>query len=373
MVPTVQAQDPSPKADLSGVREPAQEEAEDQKPVYGVRIEDVTLPVTVTDPKGEFVIDLDASSFRVIDNGVEQKILGFELSWEPVSMVIAVETSSRVESAIPEISRAGILFTQLVIGETSEAAIITFDDEIKMVQEFTGNSNLIENAFRSLKPAGEDVRLSDAISYATTLLQRRRDNRRKVIVVMSEARNIGSSNSPGLVLRNAQQLGISIYTVGLSATQGLLDRAGNRASPPFPAGVEARPQPANHPPTPDAQTRPADANVSMLPIIEELVSFSKNVLGANPLSFFAQGTGAREFSAVGDGMEQAISKIGRELRSQYLLAYRPNNLDEPGFHHIRVTVSQSNLRVRTLPGYMFTRPSASAPSGSEAPIDNSLP
>jgi hypothetical protein len=129
--------------------------------------------------------------------------------------------------------------------------------------------------------------------------------------------------------------------------------------------------PANQPPTPDAQARLGSANVDLLPIIEELVSYTKNLLGGNPLTFFAQGTGAEEFASGGnEAMEQALSRIGRELRNQYLLTYRPNNLDKPGFHHIQVRVSPPNLQVRTRPGYMFiraARPSTPAPSSDPAP------
>ena len=366
----VLAQQSAPGAAPSAAPESAQQEG--QEPVFEIEIEEVTVPVTVTNSEGEFATELNAGDFRVFDNGKEQRILEFESSWEPISMVVVVETSERVQSMLPDIGRSGILFTQLILGESGEAAVIAFDSDVKVVQDFTENPDLVENALKNLKPGGEDVRLSDALSRALFLLQRRPGDRRKVIVAISEARDNGSSNTPGFVLRSAQQLGISVYTLGLSSVKGLLSRPANEApSSPFPPGVVARPMPANQPPTPDAQARLGSANVDLLPIIEELVSYTKNLLGGNPLTFFAQGTGAEEFSSGGnEAMEQALSRIGRELRNQYLLTYRPNNLDKPGFHHIQVRVSQSNLQVRTRPGYMFTRaarPGTPAPSSDPAP------
>jgi hypothetical protein len=50
-------------------------------------------------------------------------------------------------------------------------------------------------------------------------------------------------------------------------------------------------------------------------------------------------------------LEKITTALGEELHSQYLLSYTPNNLDEGGFHEIRVVVTRPNLEVRTRPGY----------------------
>jgi VWFA-related protein len=338
----------------------------DEEPVFQIQIEEVTVPVTVTDSAGEFVTDLNPGDFRLRDNGEDQVIKNFELSLEPVSMVIVAETSKRIQSQLEEIGRTGILFTQLIMGETGEAAVITFDSEIRLPQGFTNDPDLVENALKNLKPGGDHVRLSDALSRAVFLLQMRPEDRRKIVVVLSEARDNGSSNTPGLVLRGAQQLGISIYTIGLSSVKAMFARPGSQAgTSPYPPGVVWRPTPSNTAPIPSTQTNVGAANLDMLPIIEELVSYTKGLLGGNPLAFFAQGTGAVEFSS-GDDVEQALARIGRELRNQYLLTYTPNNLEKPEFHHINVTVSYPNLRVRTRPGYMYGG-TPSPPSASPQP------
>ena len=324
---------------------------------FAVDIEVVTVPVTVTDPNGEFVTDLDVNDFTVLDNGTPQKIESFELSLEPLSLALVVETSSRVESLLPEVRNTGILVTQLIVGEMGEAVVVAFDNELKLLQDFTSDPELVEAAFRSLKPGGDAVRLSDAVARGIFLLQQRPKDRRKVIIVISEARDQGSNNSHGAVLRSAQQLGISVYTVGLSSVRGMFGRPSEGVSSPFPPGVSARPMPANQPPTPDAQSNWGAANVNLLALIAELVSNTKNLIAGNPLSVYAAGTGGQDFaSGSKEQMEKALGRIGQELRNQYILTYRPNNLDEPGFHPIRVAVSRPNLEVRTRLGYVFAQP-----------------
>ena len=324
---------------------------------FSVDIQVVTVPVTVTDPSGDFVTDLDVKDFTVLDNGVAQEIESFELSLEPLSIAILVETSSRVASLLPEVRNTGILFTQLIVGETGEAAVISFDNELRLLQDFTGDAELVESAFKNLAAGGDSVRLSDAVARGLLLLQRRGEDRRKVIVVISEARDQGSRNPHGTVLRSAQQLGISVYTVGLNSVRGMLGRAGEGTRSPFPPGVQARPLPANQPPTPDAQTNWGAANMNVLALITELVSGAKNLVAGNPLSVYAAATGGEDFPSGGkEEMENALGRIGQELRNQYILTYRPNNLDEPGFHEIGINVSRSSVDVRTRLGYVYAKP-----------------
>ena len=367
VVPSVLSQDSSPAV-------PARESATQQiqEPVFGIEIEEVTIPVTVTKPGGEFVMDLRPSDFRILDEDRQQKPLGFQPSQEPLSIAIVIETSSRVDSLLTDIGRSGISFTQLVMGETGEAAVIAFDSEVKVAQDFTENPDLVENTLKSLEPGGDDVRLSDALWRALAMLQHRPDNRRKAIIAISEARDNGSSSSPGFVLGVAQQYGISIYGLTLSTATGMYNRVGKGTPRAFPPGVAALPGPSSYAPTPDTQTRFGAANANLLPLIEELVFSSKNLLTINPLLLFSQGTGAEEFSTVGNAIELALSQIGRELRSQYLITYHPNNSHDPGFHHIRVLVNGSDLRVRTLPGYMG-RTTFPSPDRFRTPVPNRKP
>jgi hypothetical protein len=80
---------------------------------------------------------------------------------------------------------------------------------------------------------------------------------------------------------------------------------------------------------------------------------AKAVFKDNPVEAFTKGTGGSELSFYGErGLEEAIQRIGAELHSQYFVTYRPNNLDQGGFHEISVTVSSPEVKkVRTRPGY----------------------
>jgi VWFA-related protein len=371
--PIPAAQSAGKSADTPGNRAASSDPADDdQEYVFSTEIQIVTVPVTVTNAKKQFVTDLDKREFTVLDNGQAQRIENFELTEEPLSLAIIAETSARVQTLLPELRRAGGLITQLILGETGEAAVITFDREVKIAQDFTQDSDKIEKAMKDLKAGADQTHLSDAVARAMFLLQQRPRERRKVIIILSEARDQGSKNKFGLVLRSAQQLGISVYTVGLSTLKALFGTpAGENApSSPYPPGVVTGPSARGVPAAADAQTNWGAANVNLLEIISDLVTYAKSAVVGNPLTVFAAGTGGAEYPTDNQQkLEQALSRIGDELRNQYLLTYRPNNMETFGFHTIQVSVSRRDLETRFRPGYVLAPQIQKNPS-SPAPASN---
>src|SRR6184192_3395245 len=110
-----------------------------------VQVALVNTPVTVRDGRGEMVHNLEASDFQITDNGVAQRISHFDLGGDPLSLVILLETSSRIEPLLPQVRKTGILFTQTVMGPTGEASVVGFNDSVDKLQDFTTNGDQIEN------------------------------------------------------------------------------------------------------------------------------------------------------------------------------------------------------------------------------------
>ena len=86
----------------------------------------------------------------------------------------------------------------------------------------------------------------------------------------------------------------------------------------------------------------------------EIFKDVKYIFKDNPVELFTKGTGGSEFAFMKQrGLEEAISRIGEELHSQYLISYSPNNKEEGGFHEIVVEVAgrPEVKKVQTRPGY----------------------
>src|SRR5256885_1967885 len=104
----------------------------------------VNTPVTVRDGRGDMVHNLEARDFQITDNGVAQQIAHFDLGGDPLSMVILLQTSSRIEPLLPPVRKTGILFTQNAMGPTGEAAVVDFKDSGGKLQGFSTNTELIQ-------------------------------------------------------------------------------------------------------------------------------------------------------------------------------------------------------------------------------------
>src|SRR5256886_7656213 len=89
------------------------------------------------------VDNLEALDFKITDNGVAQQVSHFDLGGDPISMVILIETSSRIEPLLPQIRKTGILFTQTVMGPTGEAAVVGFNRSEEHTSELQSQSNLV--------------------------------------------------------------------------------------------------------------------------------------------------------------------------------------------------------------------------------------
>jgi VWFA-related protein len=328
--------------------------APEEVPIFRGGVTVVTAPVTVRYESGNFVTDLKPSEFQVFDNGMPQTFT-VELAETPLSLVILVCNSSRISTFLPEIRKVGSLFDAHVVGERGEAAVVTFDHLVQVAQGFTNDSDRLIKTFRDLKEGSSQSKLNDAMVRALTMLRDRPASRRKVIVVISEGRDFGSTTDAGYVLREAQIGGIAIYSVMLSATRAELTRQQPPPPPsPFPPGATGTYP--GQPPTPTAEMQNR-GSINFIPLIVDLVKGVKGIFVDNPLEVYAKGTGGADLhSFKNSAMQAAIGKIGSELHNQYLVTYRPNNLSELGYHRIDVIVGRPGTKAVTRPGYFLAGP-----------------
>ncbi len=355
-VPTTPDQTPPKPA-----AKPDAQNAQDQQPrPFGILVKEVALPVTFIDSKGEFVTDIEKPEVTVFDNKVLQRISTFEVSYRPISLVILVDTSARMEGVLPDLRTSGILFTQLVMGETGEAAFLTYAKEVDVKQPFTTNGDLIEKSFKNLRTEESDSRVTDGVFRAMGMLANRPLDHRRVVVIIGEGRDMGSELKKNQALREAQVDNISIYSVETSSFKAVAKRPlpQGPTADPFPAG--SRPNPPGQPPTPMGVN-----SMDLGTPVKESLRAGISLLWNHPLHTYANGTGSNRIDAFTlKGVEQAVQLIGRELHSQYWLSYSPNNataIEE--YHTIDVRVNRPGVKVRARPGYFYI------PSGSENVVE----
>jgi len=311
----------------------------------------IVAPTLVTDQNGNIVDGLKPAQFHLYDNGKEQNIQ-VDLSFEPISVVVAIETSSRVEGIIPQLKHLGSLLP-LVVGDHGEAAIIAFDSRLQVIQDFTTDSDKLKAAIDKIHAGNSSARMIDSVDKAVYMLRKRPPTNRKIVLLVSETRDMASEGKVRETLIDAQLSNVFVYTVDISQ---LAVRLTEKPQEPRPNPIDFSGQNMGHgtpaTPTSVAQDFGVQNQVQFAPLLKEIYTDTKRIFVENPAEVFTKGTGGEQFSFLKQrGLEDAINRISQQIRSQYLISYNPANKNEPGFHEISVVVERTRYIAKTRPGY----------------------
>ena len=290
----------------------------------------VLAPVTVTDKKGNFIDGLSVDDFRLTDDGVAQKIRmdTSDTVLAPVSLMVLIQASGISAPVLARIERVGGLIKPLVIGQRGQAAVIEFDDEIRVRTDFTPDSDLISAAFQKTRSRSiHTARLIDAVAEGVKMLDTRSPNNRRVMLILSESRDRGSKSKLSDVIEQAQRAGVAVYAATYSV-QGSTFLSSPSTSPSMPGG---------------------DGNLDILGGALELARIGK----ANVADALARTSGGRHLSFLTlESLESVISRAGEEIHSQYLLSFTPTPSTKDGFHQIQVAIpSHPDAVIRVRLGY----------------------
>jgi len=279
---------------------------------------EVIVPVTVTDPTGELVLDLSPTDFHVFDDGVEQRFDQWDLGGDPLAVALVLETSSRPHAMIPEVHSLGSIFTETVMALDGEAAVITYNSTVEVPQPFTQDHDAVENAIANATFDDPRRKLYDAMARAVDMLKGE-SMRRRILLIVGESRDDGSKANFGQIVRDAEHANISIYAIGPSSMARDLIQDG-----------------------PDLWAAPA------IFLLQQGMNRRKN----HDLEVAAVATGGVHYSTLRAAtLRDALDKIGGELHAQYIIGYRPSSDRPVGFHAIAVSVTRPNVFVRARPGY----------------------
>jgi len=305
-----QTQTPAPRQTPT----PQREEVEGQVFSRVVRV-----PVTVLDRKGTPVVGLTRNDFLVFENKrpVQFDFLGEikELEKLPIYIGVLMDTSSSTSGKLGFEKEAAKNFLYTVTRVRKDhAAFVTFDDEVKLRQDFTRNLDLLEKAIDSVKKPGTHTALFDAIWQFCDEKMRGVASPRRALVVITDGDDTYSRARVEDAIAMAQKTDTIIFSI--STKGGFIGSAV--------PGVEAG---------------------------------TVKDSGDKELQKLAQETGGRAFYT-GDmlALERAFKKISEELRSQYLLTYRPDPPFDGGYREIEVKVATGDkYKVNAKKGYTADR------------------
>jgi Ca-activated chloride channel family protein len=287
-----------------------QSRAQDSRPTTTIRIDTdlVMINVTATDKNGDYVRDLRADEFQVFEDGQRRKIDFFSVNDEstltrPLAVVFALDLSGSLKpEEITTLHSAARKFTELMKGDSVFAAL-SFNDKVKVEQDFTSDVNKIEKAFARMNRFGGSTRLYDAVDKAVTMLDRRAPRFRKgrplrhVVIVISDGFDSASIIDRRELIRRANAAGVTVYSITLPSYMLSPSKSTDRVITPFDA------------------------------------------------SRIVPATGGKDFSANVSDFTPIFRALAEEIRASYALAYYPDVRDGK-YRELRVATSRIGVQLR---------------------------
>lgn len=242
-----------------------------------VDVDLVLVPVTITDPMNRLVTGLEKDNFEVFEGNQKQKIRHFSSEDAPISLGVIFDMSGSMQNKI-EKSREAVVEFFRTANPQDEFFLIAFNDKPKMVSDFTSSVEDIQSKLIYLQPKGR-TSLMDAI-YMGLHQMRKAHNEKKALLIISDGGDNCSRYTENEIKSMVKEADVQIYAIGIFDSS---------------------------PTTPEERSGPIT------------------------LSEITDVTGGRTFTIDNPNeLADVATKIGIELRNQYVLGYRPTKPERDG-------------------------------------------
>jgi Ca-activated chloride channel homolog len=182
-----------------------------QQPSIKIGTNLVTVPVIVTDRYGRFVTGLSRNQFTVREEGSPQKIEDFSSTEAPFSVALLIDTSRSTQNKLSKIRKAAETFIKQLL-PNDRIMVVSFDEKVQFVCDFTSNHAELERAVKSLKTSYL-TSLYDAIHLTITEKMSRIQGRKAIVVLTDGVDTASKKATYESAIEMAASAGIIVYTV----------------------------------------------------------------------------------------------------------------------------------------------------------------
>ena len=272
----------------------------------------VLVPTLVEKDHGQVIYGLKAGDFVLEDNGVPQKLrVEEDLDTAPVALVVAVEQGRMSALEFDKVAKLGPLLDLFLGDGTSQAALVGFDSSPQLVRDFTKSTADLTDDLRHFAPGDGGAAILDTVGYAVDLLQSQPKEYRRVLLLISEERDHGSTHiKPAKLVERIGLTDVLVLSLTFSPSRAellhdLKDNGDNRTM----------------------------SLISTLPMA--LAAMKKNV--ARQIAVMSGGEYA-PFTR-DKAFEERVNEVSQHARNRYLLSFHPSD-SSPGLHTLRVHLTQ---------------------------------
>src|SRR5882762_12032962 len=163
------------------------QDAASQRGRIRVTVNLVNVLVSVLDEHNRPAPDLPVESFQLFEEGIQQKIDKFESeTLQPLDLAIMIDASLSAHKEITFEQEAAAHFIRQVLRPGDRLSVFSFDENVTQSAPFSDNVGELQAAVRRI-PAGAGTSIYDAVLLGARALERRGDDRRRVIILVTDA------------------------------------------------------------------------------------------------------------------------------------------------------------------------------------------
>ncbi len=259
-----------------------------------VNVQEVTIDVGVQIEKtGQFVPGLKPGNFRVYEDGVEQKVIGFKRVEAPITALLVCEFAANSYSFINDMRNSAFTFVSQLRPQ-DYVALMTFDMNTHIVSDFTQDKKQLLDGINSLRvPGFRETNLFDALYEAEDRMSRI-DGTKYIILIASGRDTFSRLNYDKILKKVKATPGVTIFAISTGGMQRTLSEGRGRGM--------------------SAQMREMDF-----------------LQADNEMKSFAASTGGHWFDFRFEGeLPEIFKQINQNIRSKYQLLYHPTNNKQDG-------------------------------------------
>jgi len=275
---------PAPVADKTAEQNLLEDKVRTHSPTIRSKVDLVLVPVTVTDPMNRLVTGLDKENFQVFEGKDQQEVRHFSSEDAPISLGVIFDMSGSMSTKI-ERAREAVMEFFKTANPQDEFFLIAFADKPQEVSDFTQSVDDLQNKLIYTVPRGRTA-LLDAI-YLGISKMREAKYPKKSLLIISDGGDNHSRYTEGEIKSLVKEADVMVYSIG---------------------------------------------------IYDHDFRSEEERLGPQLLSDVSELSGGRAFTIDNpNDLADVATKIGIELRNQYVIGYRPKNPGHDGkWHKIKV-------------------------------------
>ena len=196
-----------------------------------VEVNLVHVIASVLDSHNRPAPDLPKEAFELYEEGVKQKIAVFESeTQQPLDLALMIDSSLSTIKELANEREAAAHFIRQVVRPGDRLAVFEFADSVTQLTDFSADVPLLQSAVRHIQE-GAGTALYDAVYLGAQALGKRSPDRRRVIVLVTDAGETTSRADFESARRSALRAEAMLYTTVIRAvkSEGGRNTAGEHA------------------------------------------------------------------------------------------------------------------------------------------------